>query len=284
MVEHHGVVNLVLSRPDAFGLTPTGNVAQFFSFGFDGSVMDTLSTLCFGGSLHVLPDNIKMDRVKLWEYLQHQSITQAILPPAILQECKDLPPLEMPLALPVKLLQSLNRQPTEATVSAVAWKCPPGFDGELVPIGDLLPTKRSISSISIDSQYQWELHSLLAVRMITQIQSLMGSKVTLGTLFMAPTIAELVPHLLTAGNTQEDAFDVLLPIKPRGTRLPLFCVHHGFGQGWSFIGLSRHLHPAQPIYGLQARGFFDSGQLATTLEDMALDYIEQISRIQPHGL
>ncbi|KAF9343149.1 hypothetical protein BGX34_007142, partial [Mortierella sp. NVP85] len=160
MVEHHGVVNLVLSRPDAFGITPTGNVAQFFSFGFDGSVVDTFSTLSFGGTLHVLPDDIKMDRVKLWEYLQHQSITQAILPPAILQECKDLPPSEMSLvliiageALPVSLLQSLNRQipngrivndygPTEATVSAVAWKCPSDFGGEIVPIGRPIANKK----------------------------------------------------------------------------------------------------------------------------------------------
>ncbi|KAK3827461.1 MAG: Alpha/Beta hydrolase protein [Benniella sp.] len=100
---------------------------------------------------------------------------------------------------------------------------------------------------------------------------------------MAPTIAELAPHLLTAGNTQENAFDVLLPIKPRGTRIPLFCVHHGFGLSWSFIGLSKHLHSDQPIYGLQARGFFD-GQLATTPEDMAFDYIEQVRRTNLMGL
>ncbi|KAK3817438.1 MAG: Non-ribosomal peptide synthetase module [Benniella sp.] len=126
-------------------------------------------------------------------------------------------------------------------------------------------------------------HSLLAVRMISQVQSLMGYRITLGTLFMAPTIAELVPHMLTSGNTQEDAFDVLLPIRPRGTRHPLFCIHHGVGLSWSYIGLTRYLHPDQPIYGLQARGFFEGGQSATTLEDMVLDYMEQIRRIQPHG-
>jgi hypothetical protein len=126
-------------------------------------------------------------------------------------------------------------------------------------------------------------HSLLAMRMVAQIQSLLGFKITLGTLFMAPTIAEMAPHLLTAGNNQENAFNVLLPIKPRGNRFPLFCVHHGFGLSWGYIGLSKHLHLDQPIYGLQARGFVDGEQSATTLEDMALDYIEQIRRIQPHG-
>ena len=126
-------------------------------------------------------------------------------------------------------------------------------------------------------------HSLLTVRMISQIQSLMGFKITLGTLYMAPTIAELVPHLLAADNSQEDAFSVLLPIKPRGTRLPLFCVHPGLGVSWGFMGLSKHLHPDQPIYGLQARGLVGGQQTATTLEEMAMDYIDQIKRIQPHG-
>ncbi|KAF9351538.1 hypothetical protein BGX34_000508, partial [Mortierella sp. NVP85] len=66
MVEHHGVVNLVMSRPDAYGATPTGNVALFPSFSFDSSVVDIFTTLSFGGSLHVLSDDIKMDRIKLW--------------------------------------------------------------------------------------------------------------------------------------------------------------------------------------------------------------------------
>ncbi|KAG0004792.1 hypothetical protein BGZ65_012676 [Modicella reniformis] len=123
-------------------------------------------------------------------------------------------------------------------------------------------------------------HSLMAIKMITQIHSLMGFKITLGTLFEAPTIAGLVPRLLTAENSQEDAFDVLLP---QGTRPPLFCIHHGYGLSWIYIGLTKYMHPDQPLYDLQMRGLFDGGQLATSLEEMAIDYIEQIRRIQPRG-
>ncbi|KAI8348132.1 Alpha/Beta hydrolase protein [Mortierella sp. GBAus27b] len=43
------------------------------------------------------------------------------------------------------------------------------------------------------------------------------------------------------------------------------------------------MHADQPLYGIQARGFFENSQPATTLEDMALDYISQIRRIQPQG-
>jgi thioesterase domain-containing protein len=85
---------------------------------------------------------------------------------------------------------------------------------------------------------------------------------------------------------EEDALDVLLPIQPRGTRPPLFCIHPGFGLSWCYIGLAKHLHTDQPLYGLQARGFNEKGDpaaVAVTLEDMAMDYIQQIRRIQPHG-
>ncbi|KAF9345590.1 hypothetical protein BGX34_004630 [Mortierella sp. NVP85] len=189
---------------------------------------------------------------------------------------------ELPLSANGKLDRHQLPQPDGYTMAYKPYEAPYGtFENTLATIWmDLLHVDKIGRH---DNFFTLGGHSLLAVRMVAQIRSLMGFKITLGTLFMAPTIAELVPHLLTAGNSQEDAFDVLLPIRPRGTRLPLFCVHHGFGISWGYIGLSKHLHPDQPIYGLQARGFVDGAQFATTIEDMALDYIEQIKRIQPHG-
>ena len=62
-------------------------------------------------------------------------------------------------------------------------------------------------------------HSLLAVKMITQICSLMGFKITLATLFLAPAIAELVLHLLTAGDYLGDAF-MCCPLS--GLEVPVF--------------------------------------------------------------
>ncbi|KAF9940143.1 hypothetical protein BGZ65_008002 [Modicella reniformis] len=126
-------------------------------------------------------------------------------------------------------------------------------------------------------------HSLLAVKMISQVHGVLGFTTTLGALFEAPTIAELSSRLLSAGSNQERAFDVLLPLKPQGSRPPLFCIHPGFGLSWCYNGLSRHLHTDQPLYGLQARGFSGDGEPAASIDDMALDYIQQIRRIQAHG-
>ncbi|KAG0349310.1 hypothetical protein BGZ54_004396 [Gamsiella multidivaricata] len=119
--------------------------------------------------------------------------------------------------------------------------------------------------------------------MISSIRIILGFDLELRTVFAAPTVAQLTQRLFEAKNTQEDAFSVLVPLKPHGIRPPLFCVHPISGLSWSFIGLSIHLPKDQPLYGLQARGFDGKGQLAETLEDMARDCIDQIQRIQPEG-
>ncbi|KAF9945950.1 hypothetical protein BGZ72_000834, partial [Mortierella alpina] len=126
-------------------------------------------------------------------------------------------------------------------------------------------------------------HSLLAVKMMSIVRRILGLGISLRTLFEAPTIAELAPRLLESGTTQEESFEVLLPIKPKGARPPIFCVHPVMGLSWCFIALSTRLHPDQPLYGLQARGYIGTDEPAVTLDEMVTDYIAQIRRVQPQG-
>ncbi|KAF9109613.1 hypothetical protein BGX27_007414, partial [Mortierella sp. AM989] len=126
-------------------------------------------------------------------------------------------------------------------------------------------------------------HSLLAIKMRSLISSRLGMNMQLHVLFEAPTIAELVPRILLQDVEHENAFDILLPLRSQGSMPPLFCIHPIFGLGWSYFMLSKHLHPDQPLYALQARGFDGKDQLAATFEEMVLDYLGQIRRIQPVG-
>ncbi|KAI8347854.1 Alpha/Beta hydrolase protein [Mortierella sp. GBAus27b] len=118
--------------------------------------------------------------------------------------------------------------------------------------------------------------------MISQIQAILRSKLSLADVFQTPTIAQLA-SLVSSGDSHEAAFNVLLPIKKHGSRAPLFCIHPGIGLSWDYMRLVKHLHAEQPVYGLQIRGFFDDDQPAATVDEMALDYIDQIQRIQPCG-
>ncbi|KAF9343174.1 hypothetical protein BGX26_006139, partial [Mortierella sp. AD094] len=127
-------------------------------------------------------------------------------------------------------------------------------------------------------------HSLLAVKLTGIIRSRLNLDIKMRVLFEAPAIAELVPRICEkSADSQEVAYNVLLPLKSQGRRPPLFCIHPVFGLSWSFFGLSKHLHLKQPLYGLQARGINGNGQPASSVDEMVQDYMDQMVRVQPQG-
>ncbi|ORX94939.1 amino acid adenylation [Basidiobolus meristosporus CBS 931.73] len=134
-----------------------------------------------------------------------------------------------------------------------------------------------------DNFFELGGHSILAVRMISRIRTKLGVEIALRVLFESPSIEKLANQLHTEGTCQSGSFDVLLPIQLKGSLPPLYCIHPVVGLSWSYIGLSKHLSPEQPIYGLQARGLDGEAPLAETIEAMALDYLNQIRSVQPKG-
>ncbi|CAO3566665.1 unnamed protein product [Mortierella alpina] len=128
-------------------------------------------------------------------------------------------------------------------------------------------------------------HSLLAVRLISIVRSSLGADLELHMLFSAPTLSALALHLdgTVGSNAQGHEYSVLIPLQQQGSRPPLFCVHSGVGVSWSFKDLAKYLHPEQPLYGLQSRGLDGKSPLATSIEDMTLDYIHQIRKVQSRG-
>ncbi|WP_232509412.1 amino acid adenylation domain-containing protein [Mycetohabitans rhizoxinica] len=134
-----------------------------------------------------------------------------------------------------------------------------------------------------DSFFDLGGHSLLAMRLIDRIRKVLKVDLTIRTVFEAPTVAGLAQRLAQLNGVQESSFSVLLPLKPKGSRPPLFCMHPGFGLSWSYISLSSFLDSDQPLYGVQARGFDGARPLPSTINDMVSDYLEQIRQIQPEG-
>ncbi|MGB8944539.1 MAG: alpha/beta fold hydrolase, partial [Streptomyces sp.] len=76
---------------------------------------------------------------------------------------------------------------------------------------------------------------------------------------------------------------VLLPLRPEGSRPPLFCLHTGMGLSWTYAALLPHLPQDQPVYGIQARGIVRPGELPGSVEEMAADYADEIRAVQPVG-
>ena len=140
-----------------------------------------------------------------------------------------------------------------------------------------------VSPIGIHENY-FDLggDSLMAVRIFVEIQGLVGQDLPLVTLFEAPTIAQLTELL---GNSNwKPHWRSLVPIKSSGTRPPFYCVHGVGGNIVEFTDMTRHFHPDQPFYGIQAVGLDGKGcRQNLTVEQMAAHYIREMRELQPNG-
>jgi thioesterase domain-containing protein len=64
---------------------------------------------------------------------------------------------------------------------------------------------------------------------------------------------------------------------------PLFCAHPAGGLSWNYAGLMREIEAQRPIYGLQAPGVAHDVPYATSIKEMAEDYVNAIRQIQMQG-
>ncbi|MBF6480406.1 thioesterase domain-containing protein, partial [Nocardia cyriacigeorgica] len=131
-------------------------------------------------------------------------------------------------------------------------------------------------------------NSLLATRLAARLGAALGEQIPVVWLFSAPTPAGLVAQIeqRRAGRGHIDtdaAFDVLLPLRPVGSREPLFCVHPVGGVAWSFAGLAAHIEPDRPLYGLQSPVLNSAEPQAGSIEEWAQRYVREIRAVQPEG-
>jgi thioesterase domain-containing protein len=75
----------------------------------------------------------------------------------------------------------------------------------------------------------------------------------------------------------------LVPIRPAGSRNPLFLVHGAEGNVLLYRAVTQYLDPEQPVYGLQSRGLNGDGHVDTTVPEMASKYVKDVLAIQPNG-
>ncbi|MGH3685618.1 MAG: amino acid adenylation domain-containing protein, partial [Pseudonocardiaceae bacterium] len=149
-------------------------------------------------------------------------------------------------------------------------------------VGELFAEVLGVAGVGVEEDF-FDLggHSLLATRLLARIHATLGVELSLRALFEAPTVAGVAAQLYM--DDPRDAFDVILPLRTRGRRSPLFCIHPAGGISWCYCGLMRHLGPDYPVYGVQARSLARPEPRPTSIKQMAADYAEQIRMVQPVG-
>ncbi|MFI8896331.1 amino acid adenylation domain-containing protein [Streptomyces paradoxus] len=140
----------------------------------------------------------------------------------------------------------------------------------------------NVERVGIDDSF-FELggDSITSIRLVSRIRSVLGVKIGNRGIFETPTVAQLMDRLGTGQDG--DGFEMLLPLRTGGDRLPLFCVHGAGGLSWPYSTLLQHIGAEYPVYGLQARGLDGREDIHGSVEEMAADYVAQIRSVQPSG-
>ena len=133
-----------------------------------------------------------------------------------------------------------------------------------------------------DDFFQLGGHSMLAVRMIAEVDEACNRQLPLAALFQNPTIAHLA-ELVDRPDSQNASCLVRLKQSANGDKAPLFCVHPAGGTVFCYLELAKNLPNDRPVFGLQAVGIDGSDTPHDRLEDMAIHYARTIAAERPNG-
>ncbi len=120
--------------------------------------------------------------------------------------------------------------------------------------------------------------SMMAVKLLTRVRQKLGKELSIGMLFEAPTVRQLA--VLIENHPEAPALAEIVPIRPKGSRLPFFCIR----AGPKFMPLAERLDPDQPFLGVElCPEVISHLSVPYRLEEFARPLAEAIVRHQPTG-
>ncbi|TSD66543.1 amino acid adenylation domain-containing protein [Inquilinus sp. KBS0705] len=149
-------------------------------------------------------------------------------------------------------------------------------------VADIWEQTMGLEKISIfDNFFQLGGRSLVAVKIMARLEQETGKRLPLATLFEYSTVEKLAARLEI--DAEAITWESLVPIKPQGSKMPLYIVHGAGLNVLLFNALAMNMDDEQPVYGLQARGLNGIDEPLDVMEEIAANYVEEIINHDPVG-
>ena len=78
-LSHRNIATYARSNAESLGVTAESNTAAYASFGFDASMGDFSTALASGASLHIIPEEIRLDLAALNDFFERNNITHLLM-------------------------------------------------------------------------------------------------------------------------------------------------------------------------------------------------------------
>ncbi|WP_405733485.1 amino acid adenylation domain-containing protein [Streptomyces sp. NBC_01537] len=118
-------------------------------------------------------------------------------------------------------------------------------------------------------------HSLLALQLLAAVSRKLGARLPISVLFENGTVEGLARAVRAQAEWQST---VLVPMRPDGTRPPVYCVHAGGGSVMGYLDLVRAMPADVPVYGLEAVGLDGRRAPVPHVREMVEQYAAEIGR------
>ena len=125
--------------------------------------------------------------------------------------------------------------------------------------------------------------SLLTVRVVDRVEERFGCRVPLSVLLAGGTVEAMAAAVREQRNASGAEASPLVPLRAKGARPPLFCLHPAEGGAVSYLNLVRHLPADQPVYGLEDAVVRGESLNLQPIGELARGYVEAIRAQQPRG-
>jgi len=117
----------------------------------------------------------------------------------------------------------------------------------------------------------------MIIQVFRHIEKEFGIKLNPSVIFQASTIEQLA--VVISDSQRAGTGSSLVPIQPKGSRPPLFCVADMMGSALVYRHLAKYLDPDQPVYGVES----SEEVLHRSIEEMASRYVTELRGKIPDG-
>lgn len=124
-------------------------------------------------------------------------------------------------------------------------------------------------------------HSVLAVRLMSEVEKRFGIRLPLAELFNSPTVASMAALIERREAAPE--WQPVVAVNASGSRVPLVCFHPVGGNVLCYRGLADALGADQPVYMVQSYGLEEGQTLYPTVEAMTAAYLAAMRSVVPAG-